>query len=510
MTSSVPATSPPVRAGLREWAALVVLVFAVTLLAIDGTVLYLAIPSLTADLAPSATQILWIGDIYSFVLAGLLVTMGNLADRIGRKRLLLIGSIGFGIASVMAAFAPSAEVLIAARALLGFAGATIMPSTLSIIRNTFQEQAQRTRAIAVWSAGAMAGGAVGPLVGGALLEFFWWGSVFLINVPVILLIVVFGLWLLPESRNPQAGRIDLLSAALSIATVVPIVFAIKRIVGEGVDILTIASAVVGLVSGWLFARRQTRLAEPMIDVSLFKIPAFGGAIAANALAIFGFFGVLYFFSQYLQLVRGYSPFVAGLAELPATIASLAVILVVGIALARLGLGRAIAVGLLVGAAGLALIAAVAREDSFIWLGVGLGVIGLGTGLAMTLSTNAVVSAAPRERAGAASSISETAYELGIALGIGVLGSVHTAFYRGQLSLPAGTSEADAVVVNDSLAAASAQIDPASALFAAAQDAFVGAMQSTAFIAGGILVLAAVVAWRLIPSTPGEDVSRGEH
>ncbi|QIK84069.1 MFS transporter [Sanguibacter sp. HDW7] len=505
-------TPTPARAGRREWFALGVLILAVTLLAIDGTVLYLAVPAMVADLAPTATQILWVGDIYSFVLAGLLVTMGNLADRIGRKRLLLLGSVGFGIASLMAAFAPSAEVLIASRALLGFAGATIMPSTLSIIRNLFHDPIQRTKAIAIWSAGAMAGGAIGPLVGGALLEVFWWGSVFLINVPVIALIIVLGAWLLPESKNPDAGRIDLLSAALSVLAIVPIVYSVKQAVGSAVDWTVFAAAALGLVAGWLFVRRQRRLATPLVDVSLFKIPAFSGAVASNALAIFAFFGLLFFFSQYLQLVRGYSPFWAGLAELPATIASLAVVAVVGVALSRLGRGRAIAVGLLVGAVGLVTVGLTAELTSFVGTGLGLAVIGLGTGLSATLSTDAVVSSAPPARAGAASSIAETAYELGIALGIGVLGSLQVAMYRNGLQIPEGTAPEARAAMEDSLASAAGVLGPADGdLLAIAQHAFTHGMQVTAYIAAGLLLVAALIAWRTIPSPKvTEDVSHGAH
>lgn len=505
-------TSPtPLKAGRREWLALIVPILAVTLLAIDGTVLYMAVPALTADLAPTATQILWIGDIYSFVLAGLLVTMGNLADRIGRKRLLLIGSVAFGLASVLAAFAPSAEVLIAARALLGIAGATVMPSTLSIIRNLFLDPIQRTRAIAIWSAGAMAGGAVGPLVGGALLEFFWWGSVFLINVPVIALIVVLGVWLLPESRNPNANRIDLLSAVLSVLAIVPLVYAVKQVVSSGLGWPVLAGVLVGLGSGWLFVRRQRGLQTPMVDISLFRIPAFSGAVAANTLSIFAFLGVLFFFSQYLQLVRGYSPFWAGMAEMPATIASIAVIAVVGVALAKLGRGRAVAGGLLLGAAGLAGLGITEGLTGYLGLGISLAVIGLGTGLAMTLSTDAVVAAAPPERAGAASSISETAYELGIALGIAVLGSLQTALYRSQLSIPAGTPPETAAALEDSLASAAGHLAGTNdALLSTAQQAFTHGMQVTSFIAAALLVVAAIIAARLIPSDKVNEEAHAAH
>lgn len=508
--NTIPTTSQP-RAGRKEWLALIVLILAVTLLAIDGTVLYMAVPALTADLAPSATQILWIGDIYSFVLAGLLVTMGNLADRIGRKRLLIIGSSAFGLASLLAAFAPSAEMLIAARALLGLAGATIMPSTLSIIRNLFHDPIQRTRAIAIWSAGAMAGGAVGPLVGGALLEFFWWGSVFLINVPVIILIVVLGVWLLPESKNPNAGKIDLLSAALSVLAIVPIVYAVKQAVGYGLDWSVLLGVLVGLFSGWMFIRRQQRLETPLVDISLFRIPAFSGAVAANALAIFAFLGLLFFFSQYLQLVRGYSPFEAGLAEMPATIASIAVVGVVGFALSKLGLGRAIAAGLFTGALGLAALGLTEGLPTYAGIGISLAVIGLGTGLAMTLATDAVVAAAPPARAGAAASIAETAYELGIALGIGVLGSLQTALYRTQLEIPSGTSPEATAALEDSLASAAGQLRGSEdALFSMAQEAFTHGMQVTSFIAAGLLVVAAIIAVRLIPSDKKNRESVGTH
>ncbi|MFC8530395.1 MFS transporter [Nocardia sp. NPDC057227] len=495
---------PTPRAGRREWSALAVLVLVVTLLAVDGTVLYLAVPSLTADIAPSATQLLWIGDIYSFVLAGLLITMGNVADRIGRKRLLLAGAAAFGAASALAAFAPNAETLIAARALLGIAGATLMPSTLSIVRAMFADAKQRTTAIAVWSTGAMAGAAVGPLVGGVLLEHFWWGSVFLINLPIMALVLIAGPVLIPESRGDTATSIDVLSSVLSILAIVPLVYAVKHWVGSGWDLTVPLCAATGVTAGLIFVRRQLRLAHPLLDITLFRVPAFAGSVAANGLAIFAFVGLLYFFSQYLQLVRGYGPLRAGLAELPTTLAAMAVIAFVGVLAARLGAGRAIALGLGFGALGLAGIGLTTFRSTYWGLGLALVVVGLGIGVAMTLSTDAVVSAVPKERAGAASAIAETAYELGTALGIAVLGSIHLAVYRAHLDLPAGTAPADAASAEASLAGTVGSVaDPV--VVEHARTAFATAVQTTSFIAAVLLVASAVVAWRVIPSPRGARV-----
>lgn len=488
------------RASARQWAALAVLTLAVTLLAVDGTVLGLAIPSLTRDLGPSPTEILWIGDIYSFVLAGLLVTMGNLADRVGRRRLLLVGTTGFGLASVLAAFAPSSAVLIGARALQGVFGAMIMPSTLSLIRNIFPDPRTRTTAVAVWGAGSTAGMALGPALGGLLLEHLWWGSVFLINAPIMVLVLVSGVLLLPESRNEAGARVDLLSAVLSVGAIVPLVLAVKTLAHAGATPTALAAAVLGALLGSLFLRRQRRLEEPLIDVGLFRLPAFTWSVLSNVTAIFAMVGLLYFFSQYLQLVREYSTLRAGLAELPMSLASIAVVVLIGRLVARLGQGRAIGAGQLLTATGLAGLAAAESADSYVWLGLALALIGAGAGIAFTVSTDAVLGAVPAQRSGAASAISETGMELGSALGIAVLGTAQDLGYRRLLGTGAGAGDG---ARNESLAALSAAVDrsdPAGlALLSRAQEAFTGAMQLTACLAAVLLVVSAVMAMRHIPS-----------
>lgn len=502
MTQTPQHAAPEPRAGAREWAALAVLTVAVVLLGVDGTVLGLAIPALARDLDPSAAEILWIGDIYSFVLAGLLVTMGNVADRVGRRRLLLIGTTGFGLVSVMAAFAPSAGVLIAARALQGVFGATIMPSTLSLIRNIFPDPATRTTAIAVWGAGSTAGMAVGPALGGFLLQHYWWGSVFLINAPIMVLVLATGVLLLPESRNDAGACVDLLSSVLSIGAIMPLVLAVKTLAHDGLTLTVAVAAVVGLALGYLFLRRQRGLTEPLIDVSLFRLPAFTWSVLSNVIAIFAMVGLLYFFSQYLQLVREYSALRAGLAELPLSLASIAVVLVIGALVARLGQGRTIGVGQLLTTIGLAAFALAEGASSYVWLGLALALIGAGSGIAFTVATDAVLGSVPAERSGAASAISETGMEMGAALGIAVLGTVQDLGYRAFL----GSSGHDAAAAHGSLAALSAGTDRSDAgsleLLAHGQEAFTHAMQVTASLAAVLVLLSAVMAFRHVPSPTG--------
>ena len=303
-------------AGRREWASLAVLILAVVLLSVDATVLGLAVPALTSALQPTAGELLWIADVYSFALAGLLVLMGGLADRFGRTRVLLIGAAGFGAASALAAFATDPMTLVVARAAQGVAAATLMPSTLSLIRNLFPDARQRTRAIALWSAGASGGAVLGPLVGGVLLEHFWWGSVFLINVPIMVVLLVAGWFLLPESRDPRPGRLDMIGALLSIVAVLAVVFAVKELVGHGATATAAGAALAGVAAAVLFVRRQRRIPNPLVDVRLFANRAFSGALASQLIALIALTGLLFFFSQYLQLVRGHTALEAGLRELP--------------------------------------------------------------------------------------------------------------------------------------------------------------------------------------------------
>jgi MFS transporter, DHA2 family, multidrug resistance protein len=404
------------RAGRREWIGLAVLALPCLLYSMDLTVLNLAVPALSADLKPTSAQLLWIVDIYGFVLAGSLITMGTLGDRIGRRRLLLIGAAAFGVASVLAAFATSATMLIVTRALLGVAGATLAPSTLSLIRNMFSDPRERTTAIGVWVTCLSAGGAIGPLFGGVLLEHFWWGSAFLIGVPVMVLLLVLGPRLLPEFREPEAGRPDLFSAALSLVAVLAVIYGLKQAAQDGVGWLAVLSITAGLAVGAAFLRRQCALREPLIDLQLFRVPAFSAALAANTLAIVAAFGAFLFTAQYLQLGLGLSPLHAGLWTLPESAGFIVGSILAPVMARRVRPAYVISGGLVLAAAGLGLLTLVGTGSGLAILVTGSVVLSLGISPVVTLATDLIVGAAPAERAGAAAAMSETATELGGALG----------------------------------------------------------------------------------------------
>lgn len=487
----------------RRWWALGAMCLAIFLVAVDGTVLSLATPSIVEDLHPTATQVLWIGDIYSFVLAGLLVTMGNVGDRVGRKKLLLIGGTLFALISIPAAFAPNAETLILMRALLGVAGATLMPSTLALMRSTFHDPKERTFAVGVWSAMGAAGAAAGPLVGGILLENFWWGSVFLLNVPIMALVLLIGFPALRESRDPKPGPLDPLSVVLSLVGILGLIFAVKEMATRGVEVEYLVIAVVGMVAIAWFIRRQRRLEYPLIDVRLFSNWPFTGAVLGMILSVFGLAGSLFFFSQYLQFVKGLSPLQAGMFELPATMAALVAALVAGRLMRGFGRGPLTGIGLLMIGGGMAAVAMLLDNPHFLVFAVPLMMIGAGDGVALTVASDTILTVAPKDRAGAASAVSETGYELGTALGIALLGSVLTAVYQARLQLPPGLDAAVTTAAVESPggayeAAPKLPAPVATALTEAAHEAFSTAMTLTTLVGAAILVVGAFVAWYLLP------------
>jgi DHA2 family multidrug resistance protein-like MFS transporter len=511
--ADVTAPAGPRAAGRREWIGLAVLALACVLYAMDLTVLHLAVPSLSADLHPSSAQLLWITDIYGFMVAGFLVTMGTLGDRIGRRRLLLLGGAAFGMISVLAALSTSAEQLIAARALLGIAGATLAPSTLSLIFSMFQDPQQRQVAIGIWITSFSAGGAIGPVLGGVLLEHYWWGSVFLLALPVMALLLVLGPRVLPEYRDPGAGRLDLVSAVMSLVAVLAVVFGLKLSAQDGLGWLPAAAVLVGLVVGVIFVRRQLRLADPMIDLRLFRNTAFNASLATNLVGIFIVVGYFLFVAQYLQLVLGLSPLQAGLWSLPSAAGFIVGSNLAPRILRRVRPAYVIGAGLALAAIGLGVLTQVggsSNADLAILTGASL-VVSLGLAPVFTATTDLVVSSAPPERAGAASGISETGAELGGALGIAILGSIGVAVYRGELAdaLPAGVPSQAAAVARDTLGGAvgvAAQLPEGLgvALLAAAREAFTQGLQLTAALSAAVAVAIAVLATVLLRDVPASS------
>ncbi len=488
---------------VRPWAALAVLMLPVLLVAVDNTVLAFAVPSLSEALRPSGTELLWIIDVYPLVLAGLLVPMGSLGDRVGRRRLLLIGATGFAMVSAAAAFAPTAALLIAARAAMGFFGAMLMPATLSLIRNIFVDPTQRRTAIAVWASGFSAGAALGPIVGGFLLEHFWWGSIFLLAVPLLVPLVVLGPILVPESRDPEPGPIDPISIVLVMATMVPVLVAIKAIARDGISILAVALVVFGVLMGVAFVRRQLRAEVPMLDVRLFRNTVFSGSVAANLLSVFSLVGFLFFVSQHLQLVRGFSPMTAGLLLVP----GLVVTIVAGLAVVRIArhfsTGAIVAVGLSLNAAGYLAVAFAGPAGSDVGLVLAFVCMGAGVGAAETLSNDLILGSVSPAKAGAASAISETAYEVGAVLGTAVLGSILTAAYRSSVVLPKGLAPADAVAASETLGGAhevaqTLSASRAEALLSSAHAAFDSGVVVTSAIGVVLMLGAALMVLRTLP------------
>ncbi|WP_406018822.1 MFS transporter [Kocuria rhizophila] len=488
------------KAGPRQWASLVVLMLPVLLVSVNNTALSFALPAISQGLHPTASQLLWIVDVYPLILAALLIPMGSLGDRMGRRKMLMIGSTGFGLVSLFAAFAPSAEWLLAARVGIAVFGSMLLPTTLSLLRTVFRDDRQRSLAIAIWTAGFSAGAALGPIAGGFLLNHFWWGSVFLLAVPVLLAFLVAAPLILPESKDPHPGPVDPLSIVLAVLTMAPVVYGIKSLATGGSVLHGVLFMAVGALCGLLFARQQVAKDYPMLDLRFFRSPRFSGGLSVNMMSNVALFGFLFFFTQYLQLVNGTDPMTSGLLMVPGLVLSI----LAGLGAERIarlvGIRTAVVLGLLLVAAGFFVVAFTDQMASSAPILVAFTVMSAGTGLATTLSTDLVVSSVPEAKAGAASAVSETGYEVGAVLGTAVLGGLTTAFYQAHLELPAAVSADSAQIAHETLGGAldvAAESPAGSVIADAAVAAFSSGMQWTALIGGVLVAVVALVLARVL-------------
>jgi MFS transporter, DHA2 family, multidrug resistance protein len=504
-------SAPGRLAGRREWIGLTVLVLPTLLVALDMTSLFLALPRLSTDLHASGIQQLWITDSYGFMVAGFVITMGTLGDRIGRRRLLLIGGAAFAAVSVAAAYSVNAEMLIIARVLMGVAGATLMPSTLALISSMFRDDGQRNKAIAVWATCQFAGGALGPVVAGFLLGHFWWGSIFLISVPVMALLLLVGPFVLPEYRNPAPGRIDLASVALSLAAVLGMVYGLKQLTVDGSHSQTIplASIVLGAALGVVFVRRQLTLDTPLLNLRLFANRPFTAVLVALVFAGIAMAGTGLLVTQYLQSVLGYSPFDSAMLFAPMGL-GVAVGTMTAPALARrMKPTTAIAAGLTLSIAGCVLLTQVGSASGLPVAMVGIAVLALGTGPLFALGTGLVIGSVPPERAGSAASMSETSNYFGGALGLALLGAVSASIYRHHMTH--GVAAGTPAIARQTLAGAttaSRHLPPVQAteLLHTAKDAFTSGLTTTGVIAAIIFGALAVLIATVRPSADiGEDL-----
>ncbi|WP_245856271.1 MFS transporter [Actinoalloteichus hoggarensis] len=476
------------------------------LMALDIGALFLALPHLTADLGTTSTQQLWITDIYGFLLAGLLITMGSLGDRIGRRKLLLIGGAAFGVASVVAAYAPTAETLIAARALLGIAGATLGPSTLALITNMFRDARERGVAIALWMTCMMGGASLGPVLGGVMLEYFWWGSVFLLGVPVMLLLLVMGPLLLPEYRAPQAGRIDLFSVVLSLGAILPIIYGIKQLATsfDSSPVEGLVALVAGLAIGTVFVRRQLRLEDPLLDLRLFRNSSVSTVLGAGLLTSASMGGIGMLSSQYLQTVLGLSPAQSALWYAPMGIGTAVGSLLTPVLTRRIRQSTLIVGGLVFSLSGFVLLALAPSAGGLVQVVIGITVIAVGSGPLFVLGAGLVVGSVEPEKAGSAASISETCSTFGSTFGIAVLGTIGAAVYGTQMrdsmveGIPADAAEtASQTVAGAALAAEGLPGAQAAELLRSAHEAFTNGLNTSAVVSGLIAVTLAILTARIL-------------
>ncbi|MFD1940159.1 MFS transporter [Nonomuraea mangrovi] len=486
------------QAGARKWMGLAVLALPTLLISLDQSVLFLALPHLVEALSPTGTQTLWIMDVYGFLIAGFLVTMGTLGDRIGRRKLLMIGATAVGLTSLLAAYASSAEMLIATRALLGISAATLMPSTLALISNMFHDPQQRGRAIAVWAGCFMAGTALGPVVGGVLLEFFWWGSVFLLGVPVMLILLIAAPILLPEYKDPDGGKLDLLSVVLSLAAILPIVYGLKELTRHGWEPLPLVAVVVGAAVGALFVRRQRNLTHPLLDLGLFRSGAFTAALVILLVSMVATGGGYLFITGFLQMVEGLPPMAAGLWMVPSAIASIVAAQLAPALAKRFPLSLVIGVGLLVSMVGYLLIVFVEPVGGMPLIVAGFVTVFFGGGPIGALGTNLVVGSAPPEKGGSAAALSSISGDLGASLGIAALGSLGTAVYRGVVTVPDGLPADVSQAVSGGLehaivAARQLPAETAAKALTAARDAYTSGLNAIGIVCAVIAAITAAIA-----------------
>jgi MFS transporter, DHA2 family, multidrug resistance protein len=510
------AGAPAPRAGRREWTGLAVLLLALLIASMDVSVLYFAVPFISRELRPSATQQLWIYDMYGFVLAGLLITMGSIGDRIGRRRLLLIGAVAFSLASLAAAYSHSAGELIAARAVLGIGGATLMPSSLALIRNMFHDEKQRRTAIGIWTAGSTSGIALGPVISGVLLEHFWWGSVFLINIPIMVLLLCSAPFLLPEYKPAAPGRFDLFGALLSLGAVLPAVYGMNEIAENGASGERFGYIGFGLVMGVLFVLRQRRAAAPMIDLKLFRSRGFSGSIVLNLFAMFALVGFAIFATQYLQSALGMSPLRAAIWSIVPAAGAGGVAPLTTVLMAKVDRAYVAGGGFLLAACGYLVLSRIS-PSSHLWLLL-IGALMYAAGLvsALTVASVLMLGDVPPERAGSVSAVIETVTELGGALGMAVLGSIGAALYRHDLiaDLPSGLPQpvrsAAASTLGGALVASKDLPGQAGThLVAVARAAFDHSLDRAALFAAVALVLAAVISFLSFRGVRVEEPERTE-
>jgi DHA2 family multidrug resistance protein-like MFS transporter len=473
---------------MRKWIGLAVLCLPTMLAAVDVNVMFLALPRVGADLGAGATQQLWIADIYGFMISGFLVTMGTLGDRIGRRRLLLVGAAGFIAASILAASSTSAAMLIGSRALVGVAGAAIMPSVLALIRTMFPDPKQMNAAIGVWGTAIMAGIVLGPVVGGLLLGAFWWGSTFLMAVPIMALLLIAGPWLVPESRNPGAGRIDLLSVALSLAAILPFTYGLKETARHGMTFPSLAAVVGGVAFLLIFLQRQRELPNPLLDLRLFRIWALSAALIQALMIAFVMGGIGLMATLFLQMVKGLSPLEVGLWMLGPSLAMVLMGNLAPVIARKVRPAYVLAAGSVLAAAGMMVLTQAGPGAGLTTVLIGLVIVYVGGGSVGPMTPFLVMSSAPPEKAGSVGSLASAVGEFGVALGVAVLGLIGTAAYRAGLVVPPGVSEAAASAARESIAGA-----VGTEVLAPARVAFTGALHAVAVVAIAVFVCLAVLA-----------------